>query len=548
MGASGETQDDMIAGTIETDTGDSIEIRTSDVYKSLANKKTSSIGAKAIKYAPAPYGMMRIDVDTSDLVTGEIMLGGYARAKSCTLFFTPEAAGEREPAHGDDEAAAAKVMSSVALFTDPDAITCDYEEWTVDPAQVDLVDDLVDGSARALTGEDLDAPGMTLYWIAKHEGEDVTDYITVRDVFGGVTMAAAITDAANRLLEKAAKKKRTYQRTKDRNAPASAIDRLFITNDPANLAVHEHPRNGKELSARYYFSGETLPVSMGGGGEVTLAIAASEDTDINAPESEYKLSDTTKFYLDAVYTLAFEYGQSEMTGGDILKLLGYTNPWSDDMRETMRQAANEIDKAIRARIMIDATKERRKKAKGKNSGPGQIARSMKFLPVVNGVISIDEYASNRYDFLLELDRPPAESLPLGEFARERGMLVAIRPGEFKFGKMRLTSDDRRMWRYVVKQFRSQNTSNTILLDTMWRNLEIQATTPDGLRKKKQRMLDKLTRMLEIASGRPDPKGKSAPWDHPIFSGYKWKDDGTGFTLFKLRKLKALKASDEGRNK
>ena len=263
-------------------------------------------------------------------------------------------------------------------------------------------------------------------------------------------------------------RKSEYRRKSSGNITTTDVITL---NGPITNALMA--RNDGAIEAASYFDDEARKVNTGSGGHAMLDVRASEETQINAPYREYRLSDRDRFWLDPLYTLAINEGRHTIEGSEILKLRGYSNPFAPSSAATMADALKSIEKATATRIAIDVTHEKRDKRKNNAT----LAQSIRLQPVVNATIDLDSYEGEGgpiKDFTINLQtHDPIESLPLAQYEKNREMLTTVSAQDFDFKGIKLTADDRQMWAYVLRIINSKKLSDSILFETMWRNLEIE---------------------------------------------------------------------------
>lgn len=288
--------------------------------------------------------------------------------------------------------------------------------------------------------------------------------------------------------------------------------RVDMHNDPITNALCG--RGDGCATAFDYFSDNPLRVRTGKGGSASVRISAPPSLDpANAEERDYRLTEATRFWLDALYTLAFEGRREHIDGSDLLRLVGYANPLAASMAATMEEAAFELRKATELQLEIDTSDERR---------PGKPDDPEGRVPIVDADISYRKRSDGSLiDFTVNLRREPSKALPLAAFARTRRMVVPVETDILSFDSVRCNVADRRMWRYVMRRAGSLKMSDRICLDTMWRDLgltvperaeartiERNGGTPadeDAVRKRRARAFGKLSRMLneKLADGTLD---------------------------------------------
>lgn len=281
------------------------------------------------------------------------------------------------------------------------------------------------------------------------------------------------------------------------------FSRIDMHNDPVTNALCG--RGDGCATAFDYFANEPLRVRTGKGGSASVRVSAPPSLDpATAEERDYRLTEATRFWLDALYTLAFEGRRERIDGSDLLRLAGYANPFASNMSATMEEAAFELRKAADLRIEIDTSDERR---------PGKPDDPEGRVPIVDADISYRKRSDGSLlDFTVRLRREPSKALPLAAFARARRMVVPVETGILSFEGVRCNAADRRMWRYVMRRAGSLKMSDRISLETMWRDLGL--TVPEkaeartiernggtpaseaAMRKRRARAFGKLRRMLD----------------------------------------------------
>lgn len=345
-------------------------------------------------------------------------------------------------------------------------------------------------------------------------------------------------------------------------------------NDPVTIALMD--RNEGHIEPSDYFGGER-DINTGGGGSVKLTVSADESIEIDADESLYVLDNETYFWYSMLLSKAIGTGKKEIYGTDILKMAHYQNPYRDECAEVMESAANNIFKAMRTTISVDTTNERRNKRR-KNR---ELIESIGLRSVISADMDLTtekitddegkETGEIVRDFVVTLkprdDGEIITAFPLLTYADSRDMILTFTESEFSFDGLRLSLDDRRMWMYVLRRVKSQKLSNTIKFETMWNTLELKPreyipvpeTDENGeelkdangniiykqedkkiiarkqseaMRKKKQRMISQLEKMLYqaaggLGSGQKMKKGETPKYPRRIASWEWTKNKNTG---------------------
>lgn len=307
--------------------------------------------------------------------------------------------------------------------------------------------------------------------------------------------------------------------------------RIEANIDPITKALTGRGENS--IGSVAYWLDEPTDVPTGNGGTAGVTVRPPLGTEIDARQETYVLNGTDSYWHDAVSTL-FYSGQTEVTGAQILSLVGYANPYREDMAPVMCEAAESIAKMIGTTVAIDTTKERRRKG---NAQGGDVIQSIALRQVMGVELSIEKRQADGgetvRDFRLEMIRDtPDEAFPLSAYARSRSMLTAIDQGEYTFETVKPELEARKAWHYILKQVHQETRSNTVKLETMWRDLELKEPdvrttknngTPrtaaemerarkDAVRKRRGRIITQLEKMLDEATGRG------------MFAGWKWSTD------------------------
>lgn len=364
-------------------------------------------------------------------------------------------------------------------------------------------------------------------------------------------------------------KKERRARKKKYSSPTKEIK---WPNDPATIALMD--RNEGHIEPSEYF-GTGRDINTGGGGSIKLTVSADESIDIDADKSLYVLDNETYFWYSLLCSIARDTGKKEIYGTDILKLAGYQNPYRDDCAEVMQSASHNIFKAMRTTIAVDTTNERRNKRR-KNR---EVIESIGLRSVVSADMDLTTEAikddeGNKTgeivrDFIVTLkprDDEVMSAFPLYLYADSRDMILTIEKGEYLFDGLHLSYDDRRMWLYVLRRIKSQKLSNTIKFETMWNTLELKPReyipVPetdengeprkneageiiykqedekviarkqfDAMRKKQQRMIKQLEKMLYqaaggLGSGQKMKRGETPKYPRRIAS-WEWTKNKTG---------------------
>lgn len=259
----------------------------------------------------------------------------------------------------------------------------------------------------------------------------------------------------------------------------AATRRLFSTGDD-------------KIKPEQLFSMEPIEVitrhAKGNLSAASLSMVVKTDADIDKPESEYLPSPRDRYWLDAIYTRAWNDGGEPVTiikGADLLKIAGYSNPYAPSMKTTMGEALSTVLKLSATRIQIDTTNE--------HGAFDDVDREITLRPIINcGDVKVQQRKDGSYDFAIELSENLADSLPLLGFAIERKQFISFdtRFYEFKTVK-RLTGEHRLMWHYILRRAMEKHSSSSIKFDTMFREIDLE----DANSRKRGQMLVMLKKML-----------------------------------------------------
>lgn len=338
------------------------------------------------------------------------------------------------------------------------------------------------------------------YTVLDDEGEEITELGTVSIPYSNesefthfgfmyLTMYALVArlgcGKSVRALAYPAKRERTKTNLK--------TDTVRMPNDAVHKALLDRPED-TAIEARQYFEPDSkaIEIPTGGGGYATVTII--NDLPFDAAMEAYRLSPVDRFYYEAVCSLAYE-GMGVIRGSQLLTFNGWKNPYQESARKTMERALNSIAKMSRIRVGIDTTKEKKKRYRN-------LAESYGFRPVIDCNYDIMRFDDGTLDFEITLnttnDGTPFGALPLAVYSLDKRQLISARREEMEFETLkRLEEDQRMMWRYVMRRMREKKTSETIVFDTIFKNLEQpDLIHPAQNRQKRARMLTTLHKMLE----------------------------------------------------
>lgn len=274
-----------------------------------------------------------------------------------------------------------------------------------------------------------------------------------------------------------------YPQKRPRKTRNLMADTVRMPNDAVHKALLDKPET--EITASQYW-GDGIQIATGRSSFAKVTI--TNDFEFDEAMEAYKLGPIDRFWYEALCSLAYE-GYSTIRGSDLLKFNGYKNPYQQTARKVMVQALNSIMKMTRVRVVIDATNELK--------AYPNLAQSYGFKPVIDGTVYVMRFTDDTCDFEIRLhtdnDGTPFGALSIAAYARDKKQLVAAKREDMEFKTVgSLRDDQRRMWRYVMRRAREHKTSNTILFDTIFRNIGLE----DMTRNKRYKMLRTLRAMLE----------------------------------------------------
>ena len=279
-----------------------------------------------------------------------------------------------------------------------------------------------------------------------------------------------------------------YPMKRERAKKNMKTDSVKMPNDAVHKALLDRPKD-TAIEAYQYFDPEAkaIEIPTGGGGYATVTII--NDMPFDAMTEAYRLSPVDRFWYEAVCSMAYE-GMGVIRGSQLMTFNGWKNPYQENARKTMERALNSIAKMSRIRVGIDTTNEKKKRYR-------KLAESYGFRPVIDCNYDIMRFDDGTLDFEITLnttnDGTPFGALPLAVYARDKKQLVSASREEMEFRTIKhLETDQRMMWRYVMRRMREQKTSNTIVFDTIFRNIGLENID----RFKRARMLSMLHKMLE----------------------------------------------------
>ena len=275
---------------------------------------------------------------------------------------------------------------------------------------------------------------------------------------------------------------------------------VTVANDKVSKAVFGRGKEHVE-AAGYFAAAEGPSLQLFTGKGMSVGVSLSSAFPLEADPATYMLSDVDRFWLDGLSSVAWD-GHSTFYGSDILALMGYVRPRAATCHETMREAYDSVVRLMNTRITIDTTGEMR-------AFDSSAAPQINSEPVVNAHTALIMGKDGEMeDFRIELNvrnGEPLSALPLAVYAYSKRQLLTFSRDDFRFDGLRLSTEHRRMWLYVLRRLREKGTSNTIVFKTMFDEMGLD---PD--RSKKSRMLKQLRAMLDMRIS-----------EHRLIKSYGW---------------------------
>lgn len=316
-------------------------------------------------------------------------------------------------------------------------------------------------------------------------------------------------------------------------------EKLVLPNDAITKALFGRGEN--HLTPADYMSGRPREIKTGKNLSATILI--ENDFDVTEACEAYQLNDVDRFWLESLCSLAKE-GHLFISGRDLLKVNGFANPRSSSMRATMKEAFDSILKAARTWVTIDTSGEERAYAKSLGTA---LDEGIVLKQVVRADFSLMKFTDGKADFAVKLipsdPNDPLSALPLAKYASNKRQLIDASTDDFVFeSTKRCTFEYKRMWRYVVRRISEKGTSNTILCETMLKELGLENAT----KQKRSKLLNVLEEML---NERIADKARLSELSKKEESGALSKKEREKLAALRRRKLvKSYKVSRKGRVK
>lgn len=281
------------------------------------------------------------------------------------------------------------------------------------------------------------------------------------------------------------------------------VSDLAMTNDEVTRALFYRDAHAVEAIDYFKEDGEwiTIPAGRVKGKAITTRIRIVNRASIDELESAYQLNAGDMFWHDAVYSIAND-GVAIIRGSDMLKTMGYKNPYRGEAASTMGAALQSVMKMNDTKVAIDTS--------GEAKAYPNVKRSYRLQSIIDGNIEVMELDGGQHDFEIRLNTTgvssPVEALPLATYARDKGQWLLTESAEMTFKTLRrVTLEHRVMWSYVLRRLKSKTAKKTIVFDTMFRNIGM----ADIDARKRGQMLTQLHKMLE--ERKADGKIKDFTW-------------------------------------
>lgn len=350
------------------------------------------------------------------------------------------------------------------------------------------------GSWHLVKGPTKDEDGNEVTAYALVDNHDIVNYFDPTEYFGFVylTMYALVTrmhcHKSIRAIVYPSKRSRKTRNitTKTVVMPNDTITNAFFERGANTIQPWDYFHHDKQETALSIVTG-----SKGKGIKTFVVINPGEETTIDQAVDTYRLSPEDRFWLEAICSLARD-GYKVIRGSDILKFNGFSNPYrknSTKENDVMNNAYTSIRKMWRLRIAINTT--------GELKGYKGLAEAYDERPIVDCNWRLLRFDDGSFDFEIILnttnDGTALGALPLAVYAKDKKQLLFAERTDFDFKTLRgLRLESRLMWRYVLRRMYSKTMKQTIVFDTIFKNIGLE----DIDRQKRSSMLATLHRMLD----------------------------------------------------
>lgn len=282
--------------------------------------------------------------------------------------------------------------------------------------------------------------------------------------------------------------KTTYKKRETRQKRLTA-QKITASNDAVSNALFYRPEG--YFTPQDYMTGQPKPVRTGAG--IQVSVTLSNDFAIDEVFDAYQLDSKDRLWHDMALSLAAE-GHETFRGSDLLSLAGYKKPSAKGMQKTMAECSQSLMKMRRHDVLIDATEENRAY---KSRRGADLNKATRITKILDADITLLNFEDGVNDFTVSLktsgDSSPISAFALGSYAKEKKQLITYSGNDFVFDGLSLRDEHRRMWKYVIHRLREHKTSNTIRVDTLLKNTNLEDIKPD----KRDRLISQLRKMLDI---------------------------------------------------
>lgn len=282
---------------------------------------------------------------------------------------------------------------------------------------------------------------------------------------------------------------RAVLRPKQTRQKRATAQKITAPNDAVSNALFYRPPNA--FTPADYMTGTPKEIKTGNG--LSVLVTLDNDFAIDEVFEAYQLDSRDRQWHDLALSLA-EEGHESFRGSDLLTLAGYKKPTAKTMQRTMTEANQSLLKMRRHDVLIDTTGERKEY---KNKRGADLSKATTLTRILDADITYLNFEDGVNDFEVKLktsaDHPPITAFALGSYAKAKKQLITYSEHDFVFEGLSLRDDHRRMWKYIIHRLNEHKTSNTIKIETLLTNTNLETIGPD----KKKRLLDQLRKMLDV---------------------------------------------------
>lgn len=305
-----------------------------------------------------------------------------------------------------------------------------------------------------------------------------------------------------------------------RNRKSQAVKSISMPNDPASKAMFTSGRNAVTLANAMSGNPTVLTTSRKNKKSQLVIYAGLEKgvydlesiSEDNYSEMENAIMPNImcRLVYGTIGSIANKSESTRIYGDDIAMSMGFSNGLRDQKSAaTVVKILKSIMAMKSIHVALDTSKDYACSPLGGYPDYGTLAIERTLKPLLDCTITTQGIEGCGADGSQSLIRwhidlnplpgcDPITALPLYTYALQKKMLVGV--GNLSFKGIRTNLDHKVMWSYVVGRVNERGTSNTISLDTMFR--EIESSLCDPLtRDKTYKMKNILERMLEERTAR-----------------------------------------------